>query len=207
MIALRNNPSVLFWEAGNIGIPANQMGQMVDLEKEWDPHGGRIMGCRTLNDPATTTIAEYYGVMIGQDPRTDQLKSPTELFRAYSAERRDRAPLIETEDFRDEGAPAVLGRFFATLFRFQAGTERHVSLEFRNVRAGRGQPLLGLLEQSNFKLRRSTCQMVGICLDLFLRFQRRWPPAIERSGPRERQGRRGAVAEGNLFCPPGDAKP
>ncbi len=83
MIALRNNPSVLFWEAGNTGIPADQMQQMVDLEQQWDPHGGRIMGCRTLNDPATTPIAEYYGVMIGQDPRTDQLKSPNELFRAY----------------------------------------------------------------------------------------------------------------------------
>ena len=47
---LRNNPSVLFWEAGNTGIPADQMQQMVDLEQQWDPHGGRIMGCRTLND-------------------------------------------------------------------------------------------------------------------------------------------------------------
>ncbi len=121
MIALRNSPSVLFWEAGNIGVPANQMGQMVDLEKEWDPHGGRIMGCRTLNDPATTTIAEYYGVMIGQDARTDQLKSPTELFRAYSAERRDRAPLIETEDFRDEGARRFWDDSSPPYFGFKPG--------------------------------------------------------------------------------------
>ena len=87
------------------------MQQMVDLEQQWDPHGGRIMGCRTLNDPATTPIAEYYGVMIGQDPRTDQLKSPTAMFRAYSGQRRDRASLIETKNFRDEGTP-ILGRFF-----------------------------------------------------------------------------------------------
>ncbi len=104
MIYLRNSPSILFWEAGNTGIPARQLMQMVELEKKWDPHGGRAMGCRTLNDPATTPVAEYYGVMVGQDRRTDALKSPTDMFRAYSAERRDRAPLIETEDFRDEGA-------------------------------------------------------------------------------------------------------
>ena len=60
MIYLRNHPSIVFWEAGNTGIPADQMQQMVDLEKQWDEHGGRVMGCRTLNDPATTPIAEYY---------------------------------------------------------------------------------------------------------------------------------------------------
>ncbi len=91
MVYLRNSPSILFWEAGNNGIPAAQMKQMVEMEKQWDPHGGRAMGCRTLNDPATTPIAEYYGVMIGQDARTDALKTPTAMFRAYSAERRDRA--------------------------------------------------------------------------------------------------------------------
>jgi beta-galactosidase len=69
-----------------------------------DPTGGRAMGCRTLESPATTPLAEYFGVMIGQDPRTDALKTYTNLFRAYSAERRDKAPLIETEDFRDEAA-------------------------------------------------------------------------------------------------------
>jgi beta-galactosidase len=42
--------------------------------------------------------------MIGQAPQTDQITQPGQLFRGYSVERRDRAPLIETEDFRDEGA-------------------------------------------------------------------------------------------------------
>jgi beta-galactosidase len=42
--------------------------------------------------------------MIGQDPRTDALEGPTAMFRGYSAQRRDRAPLIETEDYREEGA-------------------------------------------------------------------------------------------------------
>ncbi|HTY86458.1 MAG TPA: glycoside hydrolase family 2 TIM barrel-domain containing protein [Candidatus Acidoferrum sp.] len=104
MIYFRNHPSILFWEAGNNSITPEHLQQMVDLRKEWDPHGGRAMGCRTLNDEASTPIAEWFGVMIGQDPRTDQLTNRTALFRAYSTERRDRAPLLETEDFRDEAA-------------------------------------------------------------------------------------------------------
>ncbi len=135
MVYLRNSPSVLFWEAGNNGIPAEaQLKQMVELERKWDPNGGRVIGCRTLNDPGTTPIAEYFGVMVGQDARTDALKTPTAMFRAYSAERRDRAPLIETEDFRDEGRlKPLLGRRFAALLRASrrdrttpmAGTRRH----------------------------------------------------------------------------------
>jgi beta-galactosidase len=121
MISLRNHPSILFWEAGNTGIPAAQLQQMIDLEKQWDPHGGRVMGCRTLEDPATTAVAEYFGVMIGQDPRTDALKSPTQIFRAYSAQRRDRAPLIETEDFRDEGARRFWDDASPPYFGFKPG--------------------------------------------------------------------------------------
>jgi beta-galactosidase len=121
MVYLRNSPSILFWEAGNTGIPADQMQQMVDLRKKWDPNGGRIMGCRTLNDPKTTPIAEYYGVMIGQAPQTDALKGPTAMFRAYSAERRDRAPLIETEDFRDEAGRRFWDDYSPPYFGFKKG--------------------------------------------------------------------------------------
>jgi len=108
MIYFRNNPSILFWEAGNTVVTPEQMTQMVELRKQWDPDGGRVIGSRGNDDiktnSADTPIAEYYGVMIGQAPQTDELKGPQDMFRAYSAERRDRAPIIETEDFRDEGA-------------------------------------------------------------------------------------------------------
>jgi len=97
------------------------MQQMVDLRKQWDPSGGRACGCRTLNDPAATPIAEYYGVMIGQDPRTDALSNRTELFRAYSIERRDRAPIIETEDFRDEAARRFWDDYSPPHFGFKPG--------------------------------------------------------------------------------------
>ena len=42
IIYLRNNPSILFWEAGNTGVTGPQMEQMVALRKEFDPDGGRI---------------------------------------------------------------------------------------------------------------------------------------------------------------------
>jgi len=121
IIYYRNNPSILFWEAGNNGISAAHMQQMVNLRKELDPHGGRAMGCRTLNDPATTDIAEYFGVMIGQDPKTDALSGPTELFRAFSQQRRDLAPFIETEDFRDEAARRFWDDYSPPHFGFKPG--------------------------------------------------------------------------------------
>jgi beta-galactosidase len=121
MIYFRNNPSILFWEAGNNSITPEHLQSMVDLRKQWDPDGGRVMGCRTLNDSGSTAIAEYFGVMIGQDKRTDALTNRAELFRAYSAERRDRAPLIETEDFRDEAARRFWDDYSPPHFGFKRG--------------------------------------------------------------------------------------
>ncbi|MHB8889043.1 MAG: glycoside hydrolase family 2 protein [Acidobacteriaceae bacterium] len=108
MIYFRNNPSILFYEAGNTVITVEQMKQMIALRNQWDPHGGRVVGYRDNDDVAANTaltpIAEYYGVMIGQAPQTDLVTKPGEIFRGYSVARRDRAPIIEAEDFRDEGA-------------------------------------------------------------------------------------------------------
>jgi beta-galactosidase len=98
------------------------MRQMTELRRDWDPNGGRVMGCRTLNDPEATSLAEYFGVMIGQDPRTDRLSGPTNLFRAYSAQRRDRAPLIETEDFRDEAPRRLWDDYSPPHFGFKPAT-------------------------------------------------------------------------------------
>ncbi|HEV2454567.1 MAG TPA: glycoside hydrolase family 2 TIM barrel-domain containing protein, partial [Verrucomicrobiae bacterium] len=121
MIYFRNDPGILFWEAGNNSISAAHLRQMVDLQSQYDPNGGRVAGCRTLNDEATTPIAGYFGVMIGQDRRTDALKGYADLFRAYSAERRDRAPLIECEDFRDEAARRFWDDYSPPHFGFKPG--------------------------------------------------------------------------------------
>lgn len=120
MIYYRNNPSILFWEAGNNGVSAAHMQQMVNLRKEWDPSGGRVMGCRTLHSPDTTHITEYFGVMVGQDRRTDLLQG-SQMFRAFSFERRDLAPFIETEDFRDEVARRFWDDYSPPHFGFKPG--------------------------------------------------------------------------------------
>jgi len=108
MIYFRNSPSILFWEAGNTVINVEHMQQMLALRKQWDPDGGRVIGARGNDNVAANTaitpLAEFFGIMIGQDPRTDALEGPTAMFRGYSAQRRDRAPLIETEDYREEAA-------------------------------------------------------------------------------------------------------
>jgi len=127
IIYFRNSPSILFWEAGNNVVTAPHMTEMVELRKQWDPHGGRAMGTRHGADNRTsasiTEICEYYGIMIGQDRRTDNLSRPSDIFRGYSAERRDRAPLIETEDFRDEALRRIWDDYSPPHFGFKRGPD------------------------------------------------------------------------------------
>ncbi len=142
IVYFRNSPSILFWEAGNNGIPANRMQQMVDIRKELDPSGGRAMGCRSLpatqgnnvNNPAdrdpgagpgqsdeNAHIAEYFGVMIAQDRPVENLRTPTALFRAFSFQRRDLAPIIECEDFREESLRTYWDKYSPPSFGFKKG--------------------------------------------------------------------------------------
>jgi beta-galactosidase len=125
IVYFRNSPSILFWEAGNTVVTVEHMQQMVALRKQWDPDGGRAMGARgndnVAANTAINTIAEFFGVMIGQDPKTDELATPAAMFRGYSAERRDRAPLIETEDYREEGARRFWDEFSPPYFGFKKG--------------------------------------------------------------------------------------
>jgi len=144
MIYFRNSPSILFWEAGNTVVLPDEMQQMVDLRKQWDPNGGRVMGTRgdsnNAKNSALTPIAEYYGVMIGQDRGTEGLAGPDGIFRGYSAARRDRAPLVETEDFRDEGARRFWDDFSPPFFGFKPGpmdTYHWNSETFALAQAGR----------------------------------------------------------------------
>jgi beta-galactosidase len=125
MIYFRNHPSILFWEAGNTVVTPEHMQQIVALRKQWDPNGGRVAGTRDNDSPgpnnAITPVAEYYGVMIGQDRRTDAITAPGQIFRGYSVDRRDRAPLIETEDFRDEAARRFWDDYSPPFFGFKKG--------------------------------------------------------------------------------------
>jgi beta-galactosidase len=125
IIYFRNNPSILFWEAGNTVVTVEHMQQMVALRKQYDPYGMRVMGARGNGDDAlnkaTTPVAEFYGVMIGQDPKTDESVAKNGMFRAYSPERRDRAPIIETEDYRDEGARRYWDEYSPPYYGFKKG--------------------------------------------------------------------------------------
>ncbi|HVT81545.1 MAG TPA: DUF4982 domain-containing protein, partial [Phycisphaerae bacterium] len=125
LIYFRNSPSILLWEAGNTVITPAHMTAMVELRKQWDPNGGRVMGTRDNDNAAANTaitpIAEFYGVMVGQDPKTDQVAG-NDIFRGYSIPRRDRAPLIETEDFRDEALRGIWDDFSPPTFGFKPKT-------------------------------------------------------------------------------------
>ncbi|QEL16403.1 sugar-binding domain-containing protein [Limnoglobus roseus] len=57
----RNNPSVILYEAGNAGISDEHMLEMKKVRDQFDPHGGRAIGCRNMLDQAT---AEYGGDML-----------------------------------------------------------------------------------------------------------------------------------------------
>jgi len=137
IIFYRNSPSILFWEAGNTIVTPDQMKQMVDLRKQWDPSGGRVMGTRDNDladaNKALTPVCEYYGVMIAQAPQTDKVAGD-DIFRGYSIARRDRAPLIETEDFRDEAARGIWDDYSPPHFGFKA----HVAPRLANGRPGPG---------------------------------------------------------------------
>ncbi|MDD4923023.1 MAG: DUF4982 domain-containing protein, partial [Bacteroidales bacterium] len=56
----RNNPSIIFYECGNAGISEAHMSEMLAIRNEFDPRGGRAMGCRDMLD---SKVAEYGGEM------------------------------------------------------------------------------------------------------------------------------------------------
>ena len=63
------------------------------------------------------------------------------LGRPDSDEMRDHGPLIETEDFRDEGARGIWDDFSPPHFGFKKGRNGQLQLEFRNLRSCRHPPL------------------------------------------------------------------
>lgn len=57
----KNNPSILFYECGNQRITGQHMIEMKNLRNEYDPYGGRAIGCREMLDQPE---AEYGGEML-----------------------------------------------------------------------------------------------------------------------------------------------
>jgi beta-galactosidase len=123
MIYLRNNPSVLFWEAGNNGISAAHMQEMQKLKNDWDPNGGRAIGCRDLSDAGAARYTEYFGTMVAFDPSHNTFNSDSDYFRGYSNNYRNQAPIIEAEDERDEAARRYWDAFSPPHFGFMPGPD------------------------------------------------------------------------------------
>ena len=126
-IYFRNNPSILFWEVGAAVITPDHLQQMIAQRNQWDRYGQRVVGCRSNTLPAEyaalTPVNEYYPVMIAQDPRVEQLRRPSDQFRGFSAERRDRAPFLETEDYREEGARRMWDDFSPPYYKAKKGPD------------------------------------------------------------------------------------
>lgn len=120
IIYLRNHPSVLFWEAGNNGITPAHMQEMRSLKDQWDPNGGRAIGCRSLADAGGAPFAEYFGTIVAFDPN-HRFASDADYFRGYSGNYRNQAPVIEAEDERDEAGRRFWDRFSPPHFGFTPG--------------------------------------------------------------------------------------
>ena len=196
IIYFRNNPSILFWEAGNTIVTPEEMEQMVALRKQWDPYGGRVMGYRDNDDlaanAALTPISEYYGVMIGQDPKTDALAGPNDMFRGYSAYRRDRAPLVEAEDFREEGARRFWDDDSPPYYKAKKGPNDTWRTRSRYLYTSESFALAGIerywdvLGEPYLQSRSRSLEMVRLRFNLFLRLRCGWPSGFERGLPSER---------------------
>lgn len=103
MIYFRNNPSVLFWEAGNNAITAEHMKEMTGLRKELDPDGGRFSGSRTISSVDQIKEAEYVGTMENRNA-ADAKTSMASADGKYM-------PITETEYARDEAPRRVWDDF------------------------------------------------------------------------------------------------
>jgi beta-galactosidase len=107
MIYLRNNPSAFLYEAGNSPVSGAQMASLAALRKTWDPNGGRGDGDRDMDDATGAASAEWFGTMIAYD--TGNLGSA--YFRGYSDAYRDKGPVLEEEDFRDEALRGIWDQY------------------------------------------------------------------------------------------------
>ncbi|MDO5399333.1 MAG: glycoside hydrolase family 2 TIM barrel-domain containing protein [bacterium] len=96
IIAFRNHPSILFWEAGNNSISKEHMREMRQLKEKLDLNGGRFMGCRTLNTDETVNESEYVGTMLNRHAAH------------FIAEH---GPVMETEYLREEAPKRVWDDF------------------------------------------------------------------------------------------------
>lgn len=105
IIAFRNHPSILFWEAGNNSINAAHMAEMKHVKDVLDPQGGRFMGCRTINTEDVLIHSEYVGTMLNRHAG-----------RFLS----EHGPITETEYSREEAPRRVWDDFTPPDFDYRS---------------------------------------------------------------------------------------
>ena len=120
IIAFRNHPSILFWEAGNNSISREHMREMTALKRLLDPKGGRFMGCRTINTEDDVAESEYVGTMLNRHAAR------------FLAER---GPITETEYSREEAPRRIWDDFTPPDFDYRnryigKGGKKQVARDF-----------------------------------------------------------------------------
>ena len=123
IIAFRNHPSILFWEAGNNSINALHMHEMKMLKDKLDSKGGRFMGCRTLNTEETVEQSEYVGTMLN--------RHATRFIAEHG-------PIMETEYLREEAPKRVWDDFSPPDFDYKSkwvgkGGRKQVGFDFYDM--------------------------------------------------------------------------
>ncbi|MGB8293815.1 MAG: sugar-binding domain-containing protein [Polyangia bacterium] len=108
MIYVRNNPSAFFYEAGNGSVSDTQLAALAALRDSLDPNGGRGVGDRDTPDTGAETSADWYGTMVAYDPTNPPGAS---IFRGCSTGFRDKGPILEEEDFRDESLRGIWDQY------------------------------------------------------------------------------------------------
>ena len=120
IIAFRNHPSILFWEAGNNSISREHMREMTGLKRLLDPDGGRFMGCRTINTEDIVAESEYVGTMLNRHAAR------------FLAEH---GPITETEYSREEAPRRIWDDFTPPDFDYRnryigKGGKKQVARDF-----------------------------------------------------------------------------
>ena len=123
ILAYRNQPSILFWEAGNNVISTLHMREMRQLKQALDPQGGRWMGCRTINTEETLNESEYVGTMLNRHAAR------------FLAEH---GPITETEYSREEAPRRVWDDFSPPDFDYRCrylgkGGKKQKGLDFYDL--------------------------------------------------------------------------
>ena len=182
IIAFRNHPSIVFWEAGNNSISREHMREMRLLKQRLDPHGGRFMGCRTLNTEEVVNESEYVGTMLNRHAA-----------RFLS----QHGPVTETEYSREEAPRRIWDDFTPPDFDYRnrwvgKGGKKAVGYDFYDLTSEELalENARGYAEFFNDRMGGASGKnYYSACAALCWTDSAAWPPVLQRKRPHERPRR------------------